>query len=337
MAPARWATVTDAISRGVSATVSARARLDRVVSAARSAAGTPSPEPSSPVSASSTGSPTSGPPFGALHAAQRLVGAGDERVGGLGVAPEGRPAGAGGDRARQLALGGGLRDGLDEADGEVAALDRAGAHGDHRELVAALAAEHVLGTQRGAQAVGHDAQGVVADGVAELVVDGLEAVEVEDDERERVAVAAGAGALGLECPGEHPVVAEAREGVLFCEAQGLALALERTGALGPQRGDGQVDERRADDRRRDRGDGDVAEAIVDGVVVERAGQGRPRARRASPGSASGAAGTRRRGRRRTGRARRRRCSIRRCARRGPRRGRWRAGRRRRAAAGPARP
>ena len=76
-----------------------------------------------------------------------------------------------------------------EALGQLARLVLAGAHRDHRELVAALTAADVLLAQRVAQRDRDEPQRVVAGEVAELVVDRLEAVEVHQHEREGVVVA----------------------------------------------------------------------------------------------------------------------------------------------------
>ena len=80
--------------------------------------------------------------------------------------------------------------------GQLARLLLPGAHRDHGELVAALAAADVLLAQRVAQRDRDEPQRVVAGEVAELVVDRLEAVEVEQHEREGILVAPRARDLG---------------------------------------------------------------------------------------------------------------------------------------------
>ena len=68
-------------------------------------------------------------------------------------------------------------DALDEPRGLVGV----GLRREHAELVAALADDRVLVAHGRAQRVGDLAQQLVADRVAERVVDGLEAVEVEHE------------------------------------------------------------------------------------------------------------------------------------------------------------
>ena len=89
--------------------------------------------------------------------------------------------------------------------GVVAVLDH------HRELVAAEARDHVLGAQARAQPRGDRHQQLVAGGVAEAVVDGLEVVEVDEQHRE---LAAPVGDRGLDLVGEQRSVGEVRERVV---------------------------------------------------------------------------------------------------------------------------
>ena len=67
--------------------------------------------------------------------------------------------------------------------GERVALDHV--LGDHHELVAAQPGQDVGGAQPVAQAPRHDLQHLVADVVAQRVVDGLEAVEVDEQHAQR--------------------------------------------------------------------------------------------------------------------------------------------------------
>jgi len=55
---------------------------------------------------------------------------------------------------------------------------------DDGEFVAAQAGDEVIGTQLLIQPVGHDAQHLVADLVALRVVDVLEAVEIDEQQRD---------------------------------------------------------------------------------------------------------------------------------------------------------
>ena len=68
---------------------------------------------------------------------------------------------------------------------------------EHRELVAAEPADEVAAPEGGGQAPGHDAQHLVADGVAVLVVDGLEPVEIDVEQPDH-RVVAGRGERGSE-------------------------------------------------------------------------------------------------------------------------------------------
>ena len=94
--------------------------------------------------------------------------------------------------------------GAGQAVGDAAGGDsrrRAGDH--HRELVAAEAGDHVAGAQHAAQALGDDLEQAVAGPVAERVVDDLEVVEVDEQDRDlerlRVGDRLAAGAAGRTC------------------------------------------------------------------------------------------------------------------------------------------
>ncbi len=78
------------------------------------------------------------------------------------------------------------RDGLDELachHGDMVLVRDIGQ--EHDELVAAQARHGVLDAQRLAQPVGHFREDLIADLVAEAVVDGLEAVDVDDEDGQR--------------------------------------------------------------------------------------------------------------------------------------------------------
>jgi hypothetical protein len=91
--------------------------------------------------------------------------------------------------------------------------------GEHHELVAAMARDDVAGAAHAFQAPGHLAQELVAGSVAQPVVDELEAVEVDRQQRDSAPVLSGAErsvevfgeprAVGQ--PGERIVVGEMRE------------------------------------------------------------------------------------------------------------------------------
>ena len=96
-------------------------------------------------------------------------------------------------------------------DGARHVLLRAGQH-DH-ELVAAVAGDLVVRARLGAQRVGDAAQQRVARRVAELVVDPLEVVEVDQHAAERLAVAVGARDLLSHAHLHRAVVEQAGERV----------------------------------------------------------------------------------------------------------------------------
>src|SRR5204862_64082 len=77
-----------------------------------------------------------------------------------------------------------------------------------RELVAAVAGDDVDPARLFHEDLGDLAQGLVADRVAELVVDALEAVEIEEHDRHGVVEAPEAGDLLLEAQGEEAPVVE---------------------------------------------------------------------------------------------------------------------------------
>ena len=89
-----------------------------------------------------------------------------------------------------------------------------GLHQQHGELVPAVAGHHVDAARVLHEDLGDLAQRVVAHGVAELVVDGLEAVEVQQDDRHRVVEASIARQLFLEPQREEAPVVEAGHLVL---------------------------------------------------------------------------------------------------------------------------
>src|SRR6266536_119647 len=85
---------------------------------------------------------------------------------------------------------------------------------DHREFVPAEPGQGVGVAERALQAVGEAAQDLVAGLVAELVVDRLEAIEVEDQHRQPAAPAPGAAHRLVEAVVEEAAVGKAGEGVV---------------------------------------------------------------------------------------------------------------------------
>jgi hypothetical protein len=112
-----------------------------------------------------------------------------------------RGAHAGGLQGRPDALG-------EHRRGALVALDR-----QHAELVAAEAGDHVGGALGGADHLGGPAQQAVAGKVPVGVVDQLQLVQVDGDQRGGRAVAAAAGLLGVSQPVPGAAVADAGERV----------------------------------------------------------------------------------------------------------------------------
>ena len=71
-----------------------------------------------------------------------------------------------------------------------------------------------LGPERAAQPLGDGDEQLVAGGVAGAVVDGLEVVEVHEEDGDRAAAAVGAGQRVVEPVGEQRAVGQAGERVV---------------------------------------------------------------------------------------------------------------------------
>ena len=113
----------------------------------------------------------------------------------------------------------------------------AGAREQHDELVAAVAADHVVVAQLAAQRRGDHSQLLVARLVAAVVVDRLEVVEVDQEADQRRAVAAGARDLLAHADVQRAVVRQAREGVRGGRHAGLLVGLGVAAGHACQRGD----------------------------------------------------------------------------------------------------
>ena len=100
-------------------------------------------------------------------------------------------------------------------------LGRARARQQHRELVAAEAGEDVVGPQDAAQARADLGEHGVAGVVAERVVELLEAVDVDDQQRQRLVAFARAGQVRAQLAAELAAVGQAGELV----GRGLAARL----------------------------------------------------------------------------------------------------------------
>ena len=148
-----------------------------------------------------------------LGGVKRVVGGGDQPVRERAHVP--RPLrDADRDRDRDIGADAGLR--IFAAHIQDTARDhRALAQGAGRqhdaELVAAGARQHVAGPQPGLRHQGEMLQAGVAGGVAVGVVDHLEAVEVDHEQREQLAAALGPGALLGQALQQMAAVADAGE------------------------------------------------------------------------------------------------------------------------------
>ena len=94
----------------------------------------------------------------------------------------------------------------------MSARDR-GVREDDRELLAAVAARDVAGTERVREEVADALEDEVAEGMAEVVVQLLEVIEVDHDERDRAPATRAAGDLRGEALVEVGAVAEPGERV----------------------------------------------------------------------------------------------------------------------------
>ena len=128
-----------------------------------------------------------------------------------------------------------------------------------RELVAAQAGERLVRRQRPGQAPGDGAQQVVALVVAERVVDVLEAVEVDEDDRERAAVAVARRERLLEPVAQQGAVGQAGERVV----ERVVLVLDGAAAGPVEREERQAEQRQRRERELRGDDHDRAEAEQD--------------------------------------------------------------------------
>ena len=138
-----------------------------------------------------------------LGAVEGEVGVLEQRVRVLPVLREQGDADAGGDMhlvAVELERGGERAQDLGRQGRGVGGLRELGLH--QRELVAAEPGQGVAGADRARDPAGHRAQQLVADRMAERVVDLLEAVEIEEEDRGHATFAAGMG-QGLAEPVEQ--------------------------------------------------------------------------------------------------------------------------------------
>ncbi len=158
-----------------------------------------------------------------LREVHRHVGVADQLVGSV-AGPVQRHTRARGDHEALACELERQREAVDDARGVLGDLvDRGLVLQQDRELVAAEPSHGVAGSYRAEQALTDRGQQLVADRVAEAVVDGLEAVEVEDDHADRAAVAGLPGKSVLEPVGEQRPVGELGQRVMERAVPKLAL------------------------------------------------------------------------------------------------------------------
>jgi len=134
---------------------------------------------------------------------------------------------------------------------------------EHGELLAAVARRHVGVADRGAQGGADAAQKVVAGLVAVLVVELLEVVQVQHDERELAAVAVDLGDLVVQVVDERAVVVQAREPVAQRGGRQQPLHLVVLALDAPQKQPGGKEEHHAEEGLLDhRLRGVLAKAVV---------------------------------------------------------------------------
>ena len=170
---------------------------------------------------------------GGLRGVEREVGVADERVG----ARAARVADGDPDRRADRHLMAfdhvGARDLLDQRSGErfeQADVDRAGQH--RLEFVAAEAADLAVIAHHRFQPLGDLAQQRVADRVAERVVDVLEAIEVDHEQRAALLAMGGVAQRFVERLAHHRAVGQAGQRIEPREARNLALGLALLGEVG---------------------------------------------------------------------------------------------------------
>ena len=99
----------------------------------------------------------------------------------------------------------------------------------HDELVAAVPAHKIAGTNPRGDPRCHRGQNFVAGGMTVLIVDGFEAVQIDEQQADALALLRSLGNGGVEQLLHAPAVIEARESVAVGKPQGLCLALPEGG------------------------------------------------------------------------------------------------------------
>lgn len=120
------------------------------------------------------------------------------------------------------------RDGLPQTLGDLHRFLEARSRQEGAELLAAEACHQIVGAQHAFRGLGDGDEDLVAGIMAERVVDALEMVDIEHDDRERLLLAARASDLGADYFGQPAAIAEpgerVREGLPL---EAIQLLLER--------------------------------------------------------------------------------------------------------------
>src|SRR5262245_59831002 len=117
------------------------------------------------------------------------------------------------DRNVQATTGNQVAQLLAEARGDEVALAWAGVLEEHDELVGAVTGDEIRGACRFHQGIGDRPQDVVADGVAEPIVDRVEMVDVEQHQKETALAAARTGGDARVEIEERPAAGQARQSI----------------------------------------------------------------------------------------------------------------------------
>ena len=162
-----------------------------------------------------------------------------------------------------------LGDGLDHPAGHLLCLIEVGqVLQQHRELVATQPGDGVCASHAASQPVGHGQQDAIAADVAELVVHGLEAVDVREQHRDTGRAALDPGQCVVQAIGEQGPVGEPGQAIVECLATQLLVqagVLERHRSLRREaRGEGHVGRAEPTSVTSDLGDADGLAACDEG-------------------------------------------------------------------------
>jgi hypothetical protein len=119
-----------------------------------------------------------------------------------------------------------LERGLDAAGGDLRGANIGDSAQQAGELVAAETSDEVAGADRSAKPVGEGDEELIAGGVTETVVDGFEAVEIEEKERGNLTVTRGAMKIAAEEIDQRVAIGQTGEGIVVGTVGELKLLLQ---------------------------------------------------------------------------------------------------------------